>query len=112
MVRAAATGGAITIYTKATEQDWYFYRHVSDMTPSLLDEPPMSFTSDTTSNWSGVLTLLDRYRWPKLTPVLVHPEFWRETWDAIESRLEADGRVSSVRQFEWQEICGIQSPTI
>jgi hypothetical protein len=75
IVEVGGEGGSITLYGVRTERGWCFSRESIDWTPELLDEERVHKRSSVVDNWEAALDLLDRYPWPKLVPIAVHPEF-------------------------------------
>ena len=64
--------------------------------------------SEVANSWAGALTLMDAYRWHRLNPIKVHPEFGQATFDAVDYRFKAENRVDVERLSDWSSVCGIQ----
>ena len=75
IVRVGAEGGSLTLFGTRASSNWRFQLRVFDNTPDLIDEPMNDRTTEWVDSWSQGLALLDRYRWFRLRPVRVHPEF-------------------------------------
>ena len=72
----------------------------------MIDEAAIEHESDFVSSWRGALQLMDRYPWPHLTPLRVHPEFAARVWDAVERRSRGTGvRVDPERREDWRQMC-------
>ena len=78
VVAVGTEGGTIALYGLRTDRGWVFEREVHDWTPDLLGEEPVR-TNLSAENWDAALGLLDRYRWPTLLPLSVHPDFQAES---------------------------------
>lgn len=91
ILEVVAEGGSIVLYGLQASDTWRFSLEFIRVEPddgeALVD------------SWDGALTLLDRYPWPLLTPVRVHPDFRDRILVAVRERLssrrEADFRLLS-----------------
>ena len=107
ILKVAAAGGSIILYGKPAAEGWLFSRHVIDFTPSLLSEACITHDTEVVNNWLSALNLMDRYRWHRLLPISVHPDFRHATLSAVESRFKSENRVDADRLSEWIEVCSI-----
>jgi hypothetical protein len=103
IIEVGAEGGSITLYGLPTDQGWVFSRKVIDQTPELIDEDWIKTNSDCFHSWEAALKLLDRYPWPKLYPISVHPDFRERIWSAVQERLDTDEK--SEARSRWHAIC-------
>jgi hypothetical protein len=101
VLEVGAEGGSITLYGLRTNQGWVFSRKVIDQTPELIDEQSIATNSECVGPWEAALGLLDRYPWPRLYPISVHPEFRDRVWSAVQDKL--DGDEEALRR--WRAIC-------
>jgi hypothetical protein len=105
ILQIGAEGGDLTLYGSRTASGWLFNLGVYDGTPLLLDdgEPAIQHTSSRVTCWTDAIALLERYPWTKLHPLRVHPDFRKQVWHEVESRLnhERDGDYLD----EWRRIC-------
>jgi len=120
IVEIGGEGGSLAIYGIRTKLGWIFSREVVDQSLLFIDEgPTIQHSSKIVSSWPEALELLDRYPWPQLCPIKVHPEFRKMVLDAVLERNKAKGNAKSPGwkrapkekreiQFErWEELCSI-----
>jgi hypothetical protein len=72
---------------------------VIDWTAGLIDEDPIRKKSGVVDSWNAALELLDRYPWPKLSPISIHPDLKRQIWVAVQERL----RTTEPELIPWRE---------
>lgn len=106
IVEIGAEGGSMALCRKQTERGWAFTMEVNDWTAELLGDEPMHKMSGPVDSWEAAVELLDRYPWPKLFPVFVHPDFKRQLWDAMQERLPNYSETSQSAEQNWRRICG------
>jgi hypothetical protein len=106
IVAVGTAGGTIALYGTRTDRGWNFEREVHDGTLDLLDEEPVHANSRGVENWDAALRLLDRYRWPTLVPLSVHPDFRLKISDAVRVRLGDNTPAAQSELDRWREICG------
>lgn len=115
--------GTVELIGARTRLGWLFRTLSIDQSAGLLGEaegegPPLLGKTDSRqeSNWVGswaaALHLLDRYRWDRLHPVAVHPDFQQRVWLAVRERLERDRLAVMSENFEydlrrWRELCAV-----
>jgi hypothetical protein len=87
IIEVGAEGGSLALYGFRTERGWSFMRKVIDWTPELIDEERIQKKSAVVDSWEAALELLDRYHWPKLSPIFIHPDFRQQIWIAVQERL-------------------------
>ncbi len=104
ILELGAEGGSITLYGMQTEGGWVFSRNVIDWTPELVGEERVQHKSPVVHSWGAALALLDQYPWQTLFPLVVHPEFSKRIWSAVQSRSKND-QDSSFYIERWQSIC-------
>lgn len=109
LLRVSAAGGSVTLYGRPTASGWQFSRNVTDLTSTLINEPHIAHASTIATSWTDALKLLDQYRWHKLSPSFVYPEFRVVTWQAVEARFKSEGGWNVERIGEWREACDIKS---
>ena len=121
IVEIGAEGGSLALYGIRTKLGWIFSREVVDQSLLFIDEgPTIQNNSKIVSSWPEALELLDRYPWPQLYPIEVHPEFRMMVLDAVIERNKAKGDAKSPgwkraptadrrkEQIErWEELCSI-----
>jgi hypothetical protein len=62
---------------------------------------------DWVENWDEALRLMDRYRWARLHPLYVHPEFVERVRVAVEARLVDVDEASAERaRGKWERLFG------
>ena len=103
-------GGGVTLYGERTEHGWRFSCEFVDQTPNLLaegeDQREIRRESKVAESWDDALALLDQQRWMNLSPVMVHPKFRAQVWDAVRTRLGQDPRNAGI-QDRWRDRCDI-----
>jgi hypothetical protein len=104
IIEVGAEGGSITLYGFRTDQGWVFSRKVIDQTPELIDEDRIKTNSDCVHSREAALELLDRYPWPVLYPISVHPGFGVRTLWAVQERLDKHEN-SGVQLDRWRAVC-------
>lgn len=87
-----------------------------DQTPTFLDEEEggaaIRKDSGWLDTWADAMKALDRYPWPHLACLSVHPTVAAAVWKALEEyvgRAERPVRESSMQR--WREACGVSRPT-
>ena len=95
ILQAGAEGGDVTLIGRTTDAGtWAFARVTDDQTEALfgdsgveIEAPPALKPDDWVESWDEALRLMDRYRWARLHPLAVHPEFVERVRAAVEERL-------------------------
>jgi hypothetical protein len=92
ILEALAEGGSLTLLGIKSGNGWRF-RLVRDESTfaDLLNEEDrqgIEFRGESAwvNSWEEALALLDEHRWYKLYAGLVHPDFKRQVWAAVQSR--------------------------
>lgn len=93
ILKVAGEGGSVVLYGLREGEGWRFSLDFMGAEPD-----PEQAIMDT---WEGALVLLDRYPWPMLGPVRVHPEFRDRIVAAVEERCVAEGISSSAPLQRW-----------
>lgn len=106
ILEVAGEGGGLTIYGIRQDSGWLFSRQVIDQTAILLDEPEIRHESVTVTTWPDALALLDRYPWPRLYPMVAHPDFRQAILSAVIERLDPQCAHSENCIERWRELCG------
>jgi hypothetical protein len=106
IVELGVEGGSISLYRIRTQRRSAFIMGVDDWTPDLLDEEPIHKMSTPVNSWGAAVALLDEYSWQMLFPVFVHPDFQRQTWDALQERFSRTSETSQSTQQKWRRVCG------
>jgi hypothetical protein len=101
VIEIAGEGGSITLYGLRTNQGWVFSRKVIDQTAELIDEQCVETNCDCVHSWEAALGLIDRYPWPRLYPLSVHPEFRDRVWAAVQDKIGGDEE--ALRR--WRGVC-------
>jgi hypothetical protein len=109
VLEVGAEGGSISLYGFRTDKGWRFAWKVIDQTAELIDEPSLETSSDIVCSWEAALALLDRYPWPTLFPISVHPDFRDRIWSAVQERLRKDEDAQS-QSARWRELCHGRDP--
>ena len=95
ILQVGSEGGDLTLLgRRAADGAWEFTRETVDQTEHLFGESgsgvapgPVRAGRGWTRDWEAALTMLDRYRWARLHPLEVHPEFSEQVRMAVEERL-------------------------
>lgn len=93
ILKVAGEGGSVVLYGLREGEGWRFSL---DFMGS--DSDPEQVITD---SWEGALFLLDRYPWPMLGPVRVHPEFRERILAAVQERCVAEGISSTTPLRRW-----------
>jgi hypothetical protein len=104
ILEVGAEGGSLTIYGIRTTSGSLFSEEVIDHTPEMIDEPGIRYKLNSLETWDAALNRLDRYRWFRLCPLQVHPEFKDTVFDAVISRFKADDQVDPPLH-NWSRLC-------
>ncbi len=104
IIRVGAAGGRLTIYGQRRSSEWEYIFEIQDNTPQLIDEPAIHNVLKGGTTWRSALMSLDRYTWPLLNPLVVHPEFATRVWRARQRRLIGSAR-SDFNRDRWLELC-------
>jgi hypothetical protein len=92
IIELGAEGGSIILYGLETERGWTFRTE----TQELIEEERIESKSPVVNTWEAALQLLDKYPWPKLCPISIHPQFRSRIWRAMQERMTSE---------RWREIC-------
>jgi len=113
IVQAGAEGGDVTLIGRTTDAGaWQFARVTDDQTEALFGDsgveitaPPPLKPDDWVDSWIDALRLMDRYKWARLHPLCVHPEFVERVRAAVEERL-ADVHADSAERAreKWERL--------
>ena len=105
VVEVGSEGGSIAIVgVRHPSGGWTFQRIVNDFTPAMIDEEPIHEKSAEVDFWKGALRLLNKYRWQRLHPVQVHPEFRDQVWIAVQERAAGDEKAAANLE-RWRVLC-------
>ena len=116
ILQAGAEGGDVTLIGRTTGAGiWAFARVTDDQTEALfgesgveLEAPRALKPDDWVESWDEALRLMDRYRWARLHPLAVHPEFFERVRAAVEARLAEVDSVSAERaRGKWERLLGL-----
>jgi len=112
IVELAGEGGGLRLLgRRVSGGSWAFQLLSLDGWPALLDEESAASVfheSHWVRSWMEAVRLLDRYRWVRLIPVEVHPEFREEVFVESTRRLLEDHPDSARRSLErWAGICRV-----
>ena len=107
ILRVGAEGGDLTLYGFRRASGWLFSLSVYDCTPVLVDEgePAIKHISSGVTLWADAIALLDAYPWAELHPLTVHPDFRKQVWNEVESRL--DPKRDEHYLDQWRRICEV-----
>ena len=109
IIEVGAEGGRITLSGYETEQgEWHFFRETDEssfmslMPKEDTDGPEFRTESETVSGWDEALNILNRYPWPCLYPLYVHPNFA----DVVMQELKrASAEMGHIDFEEWEMVC-------
>ena len=113
VLQAGAEGGDVTLIGRTTDAgSWAFARVTDDQTEALFGESgdgvveaPSFENLEWVDTWDDGLRLMDRYRWARLHPLAVHPEFVERVRVAVEERLaQVDGESAERARGKWQRL--------
>lgn len=114
VLQAGAEGGDVTLIGRTTDAGtWVFARVTDDQTEALfgnsgveIEAPPALKPLDWVGSWSEALRQMDRYRWARLHPLAVHPEFVERVRAAVEERLakESQDRWTEHARGKWEQL--------
>lgn len=91
ILEVGADGGSVRIIGNSVDGEWRFRLETNESALADEDEddnpatPAMWFNT-----WRAVLKALDKYPWPNLYPLSVHPDFRQKIASALKARLGAD----------------------
>lgn len=109
IIEVGAEGGRITLSGYETEQgEWRFFRETDESSLMSLmpkedtDGPEFRTESETVSGWSNALKILNRYPWPCLYPLYVHPDF---TYEVMQELKRASAEMEHIDFGEWDAVC-------
>ena len=91
IVKIGAEGGSITLEGRRdAAHGWQFRLATNEraMWDMLGEKPSPQEEGPWVSSWKEALTLLERYPWPRLHPLVVHPEFREAVLTAIGKHAE------------------------
>ena len=98
ILEALAEGGSLTLVGIKAANGWRFRLVLDESTfADLLNEEDrqgIEFRGESAwvDTWEEALALLDEYRWHMLYAGLVHPDFKRQVWAAVQADLRANPR--------------------
>jgi hypothetical protein len=115
IVEVGSEGGSLTLYgLKDRASAWEFTCQTNEaaLPASLFDDLDSGAgqrTSAPVTTWAEALQLFDRYPWPRLYPLNVHPDFGQAVWEAVLER----GKKTERRDLqawlsllpEWVNVC-------
>jgi hypothetical protein len=111
IVSLGAEGGGVELLgRRRAEGSWEFRRVTNDSSWAMLDEemdpnPPV-FVPTWVSTWNEAITLLDRYPWARLHPLVVHKDFRSDVLVEVTRRLlGTPGTRSDEQMAQWLAVC-------
>lgn len=92
ILKLGAEGGAVTLWGRKQPDtgSWELSRESTDPSLSLSEEDaaaPVTDETPWTTDWNETLADLDRYPWPQLYPLELHPDFAERFRLAVEERV-------------------------
>ena len=113
VLQAGAEGGDVTLIGRTTDAGaWAFARVTDDQTEALFGDSGVEIKAPSfddlewVATWEDGLRLMDRYRWARLHPLAVHPEFVEQVRAAVEERLakESQDRWTEHARGKWERL--------
>jgi hypothetical protein len=111
LLKIGAEGGFIAVYGGPPQDPQSRFRlAVIDQTPTFLSEEEggaaLRRDSGWLPTWADLITALNRYPWPNLHVVYVHPAARRLLWSALESYAAQSGPPARASALErWRQYC-------
>lgn len=104
IIKVAGEGGSISLFgLQQADKRWIFSRHINEMDYGIDDIDAISHSSHVVHTWEGGLDLLNRFPWPHLRPITVHPDFERLIWEEVKNHtIKRRSRLK-----DWKKICHI-----
>jgi len=108
IIKLGGEGVSVVLYGFRTERGWSFTVEMEDYLGQLFDEGGESIEEKSliVDTLEAALELLDVYRWPRLFPMSVHPEFRQKIWDALQERLQTT-KILPRQLRRWRVLCGV-----
>ncbi len=113
IIAVGAEGGSITLFGWKDEKGvWYYLRETDERT--LMDMMPEDdqkglcfyHNSESVTDWDEAIKLMNRYPWPCLYPLYVHPDFA----DQVKCELKrASDRWDHIDFHRWDAVCAGKS---
>jgi hypothetical protein len=105
IIEIGAEGGSLALRGIQNGRGWAFSMEITDWTPALIDEDWIQHHSVAVDSWEAALSLLDQYRWSRLRPIRIHPEFRQRVWLAVRERLQNNAEASKFALEAWRNLC-------
>lgn len=92
ILEVGSEGGSVSLLAKIDSDGKWIFRVTNDESSlaDLLDEPDLKEHSygqtEWVSSWDQALSLMDKYPWPRLCPVVIHESFVRQIAEALQAR--------------------------
>ena len=110
LLEVGGEGGDIGLFGFQTpEGEWRFFRETNEhalmdlLSPEEAEGLELSSKSETVSSWEEAVRIMDRYPWPTLYPLYVHPAFVDLVMSELTARQQRPrGRIDLRR---WTEVC-------
>ncbi|HHT7187648.1 TPA: DUF1643 domain-containing protein [Bacillus cereus] len=104
IIQVAGEGGSISLFgLQQADKRWIFSRHINEMDYGIDDIGGISHSSHAVHTWEDGLNLLNRFPWPHLRPITVHPDFEQRIWEEVQNHtIKRRSRLK-----DWKEICHI-----
>jgi NAD-dependent deacetylase len=128
IISIGAEGGRITLYGKETRSgQWVFRTSVNDIFSYELEEEPSQSPRNVRTlkssfpkqeieadSWEKALKLIERYPWPMLRPLEVHPAFRKRVWNEIQNMNDQKfrNRIDSYKLSQWANVCFPEEVTL
>jgi hypothetical protein len=105
ILEIGAEGGSITLYGIPHGTKWRYFTSANDSTTDEFDKSEYPRVSRYVDSWGAALRLLDRYRWHRLYPLTVHPQFQDRVWTVVQLRFARDKEPDHHALERWRELC-------
>jgi NAD-dependent SIR2 family protein deacetylase len=128
IISVGAEGGCIALYGKLTlSGQWVFRTSVNDIFSYELEDEPSQSSGNVrklksslpkpemeADSWEKALKLIERYPWPRLRPLKVHPEFREQVWNEIQNlnHQKFRNRIDSYKLSQWANVCFAKEITL
>jgi hypothetical protein len=111
VVEIGAEGGSIKFLARSDDDGRLEYSvTMRDQTLTIIDEDErgnvIRRSTDWMGSWNDAVAVLDRWPWPMLHPLRIHPEFRYRVLVAVEGYRDRCGRAATATALSrWRKAC-------
>ena len=113
ILRAGAAGCTVTLYGVRTQQGWLYSQNMISVSAARATgytrKTIQEHNPDVVDTWQEALALIEQHQWHRLYPLIIHPDFGRQIFDAVAAHYHLIQGQESYQISNWKMLCGVSA---